>query len=98
MGRKIAFEDNANIILMDYRTLSNCNYIFLAKRVVYDLGDYLAKSIQRWAIPLNSTRIIAHSLGAHIAGNAGAYLTRITGDKLARIDGTSCSFVTYCSV
>lgn len=87
MGKKIAFEENANIILMDYATLSNCNYIYLAKRVVYDLGEYLAKSIQRWAMPLNRTRIIAHSLGAHIAGNAGTYLTRMTGEKLARIDG-----------
>lgn len=66
VARKIVTNQNANIILMDYADLSNCNYIYLAKRVAYDLGVYLAKSINQWRLNLNETRIIAHSLGAHI--------------------------------
>lgn len=66
VAKKISTDQNANIILVDYNALSNCNYIYLAKRVAYDLGEYLANSIDRWALPLNQTRIIAHSLGAHI--------------------------------
>lgn len=66
VARKIATDQPANVILVDYNSLSNCNYIFLAKKVTYDLGEYLANSIKRWGLPLNQTRIIAHSLGAHV--------------------------------
>lgn len=86
-AKKILADKTANVILVDYETLSNCNYIYLAKRVVYELGEYLAESIDCWDLDLNQTRIIAHSLGAHIAGNAGIFLTQMTGKKLARIDG-----------
>lgn len=66
LARKIVTDQKANVILMDYNAVSNCNYIYLAKRVTYDLGEYLANSIDRWGLQLNQTRIIAHSLGAHI--------------------------------
>ncbi|XP_055306471.1 phospholipase A1 VesT1.02-like [Sitodiplosis mosellana] len=87
VARKISTDRNVNVILVDYNALSNCNYIYLAKKVTYDLGKYLANSIDRWGLQLNHTRILAHSLGAHIAGAAGAYLTKLTGEQLARIDG-----------
>lgn len=86
-AKKIISDQNANVILMDYETLSNCNYIYLAKRVVYELGEYLAENIDYWGLNLNETRIIGHSLGAHVAGNAGIYLYQLTGKKLSRIDG-----------
>lgn len=66
VARKIATDQNANVILVDYNALSNCNYIYLAKKVTTDLGEYLANSIDRWGLPLNQTRIIAHSIGSHV--------------------------------
>ena len=66
LARKIATDQSANVILVDYNALSNCNYIYLAKRVTNDLGEYLARSIDRWGLPLNETRIIAHSIGSHV--------------------------------
>ena len=66
LARKIATDHSANVILVDYNALSNCNYIYLAKRVTNDLGEYLARSIDRWGLPLNETRIIAHSIGSHV--------------------------------
>lgn len=66
LAKKITKNQNANMILVDYNTIANCNYIYLAKRVTYDLGEYLANCINRWGLQLNETRIIAHSLGAHI--------------------------------
>lgn len=55
--------------------------------MAHDLGEYLAKSILRWQLQLDETRIIGHSLGAHVAGVTGTFLTRISRQQLARIDG-----------
>lgn len=89
IGRKIVADNHANVILMDYSAISSCNYVYLAKKITPDLGEYLAKSILRWQLQLNETRIIGHSLGAHVAGEAGTFLTRISRQQLARIDGSS---------
>lgn len=66
IGKRIIEIENANIILMDYGALSSCNYLYLATRVVYELSNYLASSIQQWRLNVNETRIIGHSLGAQI--------------------------------
>lgn len=63
IGRKIVTDSNANVILMDYSAISDCGYVYLAKKVFHDLGEYLAKSILRWQLQLSNTRIIGHSLG-----------------------------------
>lgn len=67
IGRKIVTDNPANVILMDYSSISKCGYAYMAKNT-RDLGEYLAKSILRWQLPMNETRIIGHSLGAHVAG------------------------------
>lgn len=62
-GKKLTEIDGANVILIGFDKISSCNYIFLVKKVVHDLADYLAKLILRWRLPLTRTRIIGHSLG-----------------------------------
>lgn len=73
-GKRILEIIGANVILVDYGSVSYCNYVFLADVFVYDLGEYIADCIRKWDLQLNQTRIIGHSLGAHIAGIAGTYL------------------------
>ncbi|XP_031635016.1 phospholipase A1-like [Contarinia nasturtii] len=85
IAKKIVTDQDANVILMDYSAISNCNYIYMAKRVAFDLAEHLAKCINRWEMNLNNTTIIGHSLGGHIAGATGTFLTQMTGQKLARI-------------
>lgn len=66
-GKKIISNVNgSNVILMDYSEISDCNYMYLATRVVYELSESLAKSMQLWDLDLNRTRIIGFSVGAHI--------------------------------
>lgn len=66
-GKKIISNENSsNVILMDYSEISDCNYMYLATRVVYELSESLAKSIKQWKLDLNRTRIIGFSVGAHI--------------------------------
>lgn len=78
IAKKIVSDQNANVILFDYATLSTCNYIYLAKKVTRDLGEYLAKSIDRWQLDLDQTHMIAHSLGAHIGkGKKGRFLSKL---------------------
>lgn len=66
-GKKIiSNENNSNVILVDYSVISDCNYMYLATKVVYELSESLAKSIKQWELDLNRTRIIGFSVGAHI--------------------------------
>lgn len=66
-GKKIVSIDNSsNVILMDYSEISDCNYIYLATKVVNELSKSLAESIKQWKLDLDRTRIIGFSVGAHI--------------------------------
>lgn len=66
-GKKIISNQNgSNVILMDYSEISDCNYMYLATRVVNELSESLANSIKQWNLDLSRTRIIGFSMGAHI--------------------------------
>lgn len=74
-GKKILENVDANVILVDYRSVSYCNYIFLAGKFIFDLAQYMAFCInEKWKLPPNQIKIIGHSLGCHIAGLTGTYL------------------------
>lgn len=66
VGKKIISNVNANVFLMDFSKISDCNYLYLASKVAYELSDFLTRSIKQWNLQVNRTRIIGHSLGAHI--------------------------------
>lgn len=66
-GKKIiSIENSSNVILMDYSEISDCNYMYLATKVVYELSESLTNSIKEWNLDLNRTRIIGFSVGAQI--------------------------------
>lgn len=52
--------------------------MYLATRVVYELGESLAKSIKQWELDLNRTRIIGFSVGAHIGECSICYQNNVT--------------------
>lgn len=73
-GKKLLENVASNVILVDYGSVSYCNYAYLAKIFLNDLAEYLAKCIKKWNLKLNKINIIGHSLGAHVAGVTGTHL------------------------
>lgn len=74
-GKKILEYIDANVILIDYGSVSSCNYIFLTTKWIFKLSKYIANSlIEKWNLPPNQIKIIGHSLGAHLAGLTGSHL------------------------
>lgn len=84
MSRDIAMWTDSNACVVDWFKLSTIEYTIAAKNV-NKVGAYVGEfliSLQN-IIPLNRVSIVGHSLGAHIAGAAGAR----TGGKIDAIFG-----------
>lgn len=82
-GFALANATNGTIILVDYKNVSSCSYSRSVQEIVPSIGLYLAEVIARLNLDTDKIEMIGHSLGAHIAGYAGASLNgsigRITG-------------------
>lgn len=84
MARDISQYTNSNVCIVDWSKLATTEYTIAAghvNKVGEHVGDFLL-SIQQF-IPLNHVSILGHSLGAHIAGAAGAR----TGSQVDAIYG-----------
>ncbi|KAF5296943.1 hypothetical protein FQR65_LT10094 [Abscondita terminalis] len=80
-----------NVIFVNWEHYSNVNYA-QAKCSLRDLGnvigDFVFNLCKIGVLELNSTHIIGHSLGAHLAGFIGQRIRYQTkGQKLSRITG-----------
>lgn len=82
-GQQLRHNSPCNVIMMDYGSISNCSYIYLATVGISDMGLYLSGCISRWGLQPALVEIIGHSLGAHIGGVAGIDLN----GQLARVTG-----------
>ncbi|XP_076181199.1 phospholipase A1 [Ptiloglossa arizonensis] len=76
---------DVNVLLVDWSKIAiDLNYIYVASQVP-TIGKAIAKCLEKLSekINLNTLHIIGHSLGAHIAGFIGRFLSvhleRITG-------------------
>lgn len=82
--RDLPFYTDSNVCIVDWSKLSTIDY-FTAANQVYpvgnEIGDFIL-SLER-EIPPESVSIVGHSLGAHIAGVAGAR----TGSRIDAIFG-----------
>lgn len=84
MARDIASWTNSNACVVDWSKLATTDYLLAAghvNKVGEEIGDFLL-SIQQH-IPLDRVSLLGHSLGAHIAGAAGAR----TGSQVDAIFG-----------
>lgn len=82
-GILLANVSDATVILLGYNTISVCSYIRCVNEIVPAIGEYLAEFIELMGFNLANVEFIGHSLGAHIAGMAGALLD----GKLGKITG-----------
>ncbi|KAJ8983361.1 hypothetical protein NQ317_009274 [Molorchus minor] len=68
---------NINLFVVDWSPVAKRNYL-TAKLSVLDVGRFVATFIKslvsQYDLDLSKLAFVAHSLGAHIAGNAGAAL------------------------
>lgn len=82
-GFALANATNGTVILVDYKNISSCSYSRSVQEIVPSIGLYLAEIITQLKLDTDKVELIGHSLGAHIAGYAGASLngsiSRITG-------------------
>lgn len=82
-GIALANTTNGTVILVDYKNISSCSYGRSVEEIVPSVGLYLAQVITKLELNREKIEMIGHSLGAHIAGYAGATLNgtigRITG-------------------
>lgn len=82
-GIQLANVTNAEVVLVDYSQISSCNYDRCVNEIMSAIGGYLSKTIVDLYSHLENIELIGHSLGAHIAGIAGAFLD----GKLMKITG-----------
>jgi pancreatic triacylglycerol lipase len=81
--------DVGRVVIVDWRGLnSNLNYNNVAKNIVPEIAEDLTKEL----IYIQSRRngkieLVGHSLGAHIAGQAGRLFKLYTGKKIDSIIG-----------
>lgn len=82
-GVALANATNGMVILVDYKNVSSCSYSRSVEEIVPSVGHYLAQVIKELKLDTEKVELIGHSIGAHIAGYAGAILNgtiaRITG-------------------
>ncbi|KZC03801.1 Venom phospholipase A1 [Dufourea novaeangliae] len=76
---------DVNVILVDWGEVAiDINYLYVASQVTV-IGKAVAESLKKLVevIDLNTLHVVGHSLGAHIAGHIGRFvsvtLSRITG-------------------
>lgn len=83
-GKALAQATNGTVILVDYKNISSCSYRRSVQEIAPSVGNYLAQVITRLELDTEKIELIGHSLGAHIAGYAGANLngsiSQITGE------------------
>ncbi|CAH1987717.1 unnamed protein product [Acanthoscelides obtectus] len=83
---RILDRHDVNVFVVDWHIVAGKSYLN-AQGNVRKVGQYIAKFITKlqdmYGLRLNKVKFVGHSLGAHIAGNAGAALNgevdRITG-------------------
>lgn len=85
-GLALAKATNGLVILVDYKNISSCSYGRSVDEIVPSIGSYLAQVITKLEVDTDKIELIGHSLGAHIAGYAGATLNgtirMITGKQV----------------
>lgn len=82
----LAVQD-ANVIVVDWRTAANSNYLTVANEMLsvgQFLGNFLIWLINNTEGNWNNLHLIGYSLGAHVVGIAG----RTANARPARITGT----------
>lgn len=84
MLRDLAQLTDVNACIVDWSKLSTNRYV-IAVRHVNKIGEYVGDFLlsTQEHFPLNSVSLVGHSLGAHIAGAAGAR----TGGRIGAIFG-----------
>lgn len=88
--RESYFENalDVNVITADWEDLASNLYYFESARRTNDVGRTIAELIDymvsNMSLSLERTHIVGHSLGAHTAGYAGAY---VQSGKVGRITG-----------
>lgn len=79
---------DVNLITVDWQEIAENFYYFESARRTDDVGRKIAELIDEMATSMNLTmdrvHLIGHSLGAHTAGYAGAY---VKSGKVGRITG-----------
>lgn len=79
------------MISIDWSVQSKRSYLHSArssKRVGEIVGDFILNLIQNDTNSLKNIHLIGHSLGAHVFGFTGKYVTRLTnGGTIGRITG-----------
>lgn len=64
---------------MDWSPIAGKNY-FSAKNAVVRVGEYIAEFVRKvkheFGLKIKNVKFVGHSLGAHIAGNAGKFSGR----------------------
>lgn len=82
-GRALAKTLNRAVVLVRWGNMSSCDYLYEVQYVVPAVGYSIADLITNFYLNPTKTELIGFSLGAHIAGYAGAALNgrvfRITG-------------------
>ncbi|XP_074041939.1 lipase member I-like isoform X2 [Leptinotarsa decemlineata] len=104
-------QDDINVLVVDWSPMAGKNYLS-AKKSVIRVGKYVADFISslklKYGVKLDKVKFVGFSLGAHVAGNAGACLhgkvNRIVGldpagpfftkkNKDNRLDASDAKFV-----
>lgn len=80
-----------NVILVDWRQIAGSLYVY-ASNLVTKVGKHVAKMVDflgTQGMKMEKTRLIGHSLGAHVVGLAGYYAARkplyVVGKLLLKI-------------
>ncbi|MBE9003777.1 hypothetical protein IQ259_01710 [Fortiea sp. LEGE XX443] len=80
-------ESNANIVLVDWEAGASSLFYPTAAGNTRDVGNQLATYLRNNGVDPIYTNLIGHSLGAHVAGFAGAAYRGATGRSIAQIVG-----------
>ena len=80
-------ESNANIILVDWEDGARNPLYLPSAGKTDDVGNQLAAYLRNSGVDPNSTTLIGHSLGAHVAGFAGSAYRQSTGKSINQIVG-----------
>ena len=78
-------ESNANIILVDWEKDAGNILYYPSAGKTDDVGNQLAAYLRNSGVDPNSTTLIGHSLGAHVAGFAGSAYRQSTGKSINHI-------------
>lgn len=89
MKDELLYQEEVNVILVDWSKIAGgIDYINIAKRTV-DVGSCVARFLEflvEKGADLDDFHLIGHSLGAHVAGFAGAALRNGTVARITGLD------------